>query len=72
MLNWSGPGLLSMNQKGAEHSILGESHLGKLQCISVKIVFENSGGGASRTSSEAKSVTCAIFQKRNLGLREMK
>ena len=46
MLNWSGPGPLGMNQKGAEYYILDESHLGKLQCISVKIMFERGYGEA--------------------------
>lgn len=37
-----------------------------------KDCVERGGGRASKMSSEAKSVTGAIIQKRNLGLREMK
>lgn len=33
---------------------------------------ERGDGGASKISLEAKFVTGAIFQKRNLGLREIK
>lgn len=61
-----------MGQKAAEHYNWDERHLRKLWCIVEKVVLNGGGGRASKMSSEAKSVTGAIVQKRNLGLRETK